>query len=262
MWLTLAKKGTTRPTSLSYAQALQEALCQGWDRRAGHEHRRAHLPAAVHAPVGPQPVVRAQRRLRRRADRAGPDAAQRRGRGRAAQADGRWDAAYAGPASIEVPDDLAAALDAEPVARALLDELDAQNRYAMVFRVCGAVDDRCPGTRSLPPWTVNRTDCRAAGRRRRGRDRRDAREVRLDQLLGEPGSPGTTPTTTATVGTSSFACATSTRSIPVRPGFLAPSDSSCVGARVRPTRSGAPAHRASAVMSVRAPDALGVVRAA
>lgn len=30
VWLVLAKKGTTEPTSLSYAQALDEALCSGW----------------------------------------------------------------------------------------------------------------------------------------------------------------------------------------------------------------------------------------
>src|SRR5262245_45646447 len=29
-WLVLAKKGTTDPTSLMYAEALEEALCQGW----------------------------------------------------------------------------------------------------------------------------------------------------------------------------------------------------------------------------------------
>ena len=30
VWLVLAKKGTSHPTSLTYAQALDEALCQGW----------------------------------------------------------------------------------------------------------------------------------------------------------------------------------------------------------------------------------------
>src|SRR4051794_28991170 len=30
LWLLLAKKGTTSPTSLTYAQALDEALCSGW----------------------------------------------------------------------------------------------------------------------------------------------------------------------------------------------------------------------------------------
>ena len=30
VWLVLAKKGTTEPTSLTYEQALEEALCHGW----------------------------------------------------------------------------------------------------------------------------------------------------------------------------------------------------------------------------------------
>ena len=30
IWLMLAKKGTVSPTSLTYAQALDEALCSGW----------------------------------------------------------------------------------------------------------------------------------------------------------------------------------------------------------------------------------------
>ncbi|MGI8695294.1 MAG: YdeI/OmpD-associated family protein [Mycobacteriales bacterium] len=52
-----------------------------------------------------------------------------------AKATGRWDAAYAGPATAAVPADLAAALGAEPAARALFDRLDAQNRYAILHRI-------------------------------------------------------------------------------------------------------------------------------
>jgi uncharacterized protein YdeI (YjbR/CyaY-like superfamily) len=53
----------------------------------------------------------------------------------AAQADGRWERAYAGPSTITVPDDLAAALDVEPAARAAFDGLTGQNRYAVLWRV-------------------------------------------------------------------------------------------------------------------------------
>ena len=52
-----------------------------------------------------------------------------------AKADGRWDAAYAGPASIEVPADLAAALDAHPAARAMFQTLSGRNRYAVLYRI-------------------------------------------------------------------------------------------------------------------------------
>src|SRR4051794_33145201 len=53
----------------------------------------------------------------------------------AARADGRWDRAYAGPATITVPDDLAAALAAEPAAKAYFEGLNATNRYAVLWRV-------------------------------------------------------------------------------------------------------------------------------
>lgn len=56
-----------------------------------------------------------------------------------AKADGRWDAAYAGPATIQVPADLAAALAAEPAAQAMFATLDAQNRYAVLHRVTTAL---------------------------------------------------------------------------------------------------------------------------
>ena len=49
--------------------------------------------------------------------------------------DGRWEAAYAGSASIDVPPDLAAALAAEPGARAMFEILTAQNRYAVLYRI-------------------------------------------------------------------------------------------------------------------------------
>ena len=52
-----------------------------------------------------------------------------------AQADGRWDAAYAGPAGIEVPEQLTAALAAEPQALAMWEMLTSQNRYAVLHRL-------------------------------------------------------------------------------------------------------------------------------
>jgi uncharacterized protein YdeI (YjbR/CyaY-like superfamily) len=53
----------------------------------------------------------------------------------AAQADGRWERAYAGPATITVPDDLAAALAADPAAGAAFTALDRTNRYSVLHRV-------------------------------------------------------------------------------------------------------------------------------
>jgi uncharacterized protein YdeI (YjbR/CyaY-like superfamily) len=52
----------------------------------------------------------------------------------AAKADGRWERAYAGSRGMTMPDDLMAAIDAEPSARATFDRLSAQNRFALAFR--------------------------------------------------------------------------------------------------------------------------------
>jgi uncharacterized protein YdeI (YjbR/CyaY-like superfamily) len=53
----------------------------------------------------------------------------------AAKADGRWQRAYAGGKDMKIPDDLMAAIEAEPEAKAMLDKLSAQNRFALAFRV-------------------------------------------------------------------------------------------------------------------------------
>lgn len=52
----------------------------------------------------------------------------------AAKADGRWDRAYGSSKSMKIPDDLQAAIDAEPKAKAMLLRLSAQNRFALAFR--------------------------------------------------------------------------------------------------------------------------------
>ena len=139
VWLTLAKKGTTSPTSLTYAQALQEALCQGWiDGQSKsideHTYRQRFTPRRARSlwstrNVGYIATLVEQGRMQ-------PNGLAEVER---AKADGRWDAAYAGPATIEVPEDLAAALAAEPAAKALFDELDATNRYAVLHRVVTAL---------------------------------------------------------------------------------------------------------------------------
>lgn len=139
VWLVLAKKGTTTPTSLTYAQALQEALCQGWiDGQATRiddaTYRQRFTPRRARSLWSRRNVGYVAELVA--AGRMQPNGLAEVER---AKADGRWDAAYAGPATIEVPDDLAAALAAEPAAAALFETLDAQNRYAVLFRVTTAV---------------------------------------------------------------------------------------------------------------------------
>jgi uncharacterized protein YdeI (YjbR/CyaY-like superfamily) len=138
VWLVLAKKHTTEPTSLTYDQALDEALCHGWidgqlRRRNEITYCRRFTPRRTQSPWSARNVSIITRLIGEgRMHPAGMTEVDR------AQADGRWDAAYAGQAGIEVPSDLAAALAAEPRAQAMFDILTSQNRYAVLYRIANA----------------------------------------------------------------------------------------------------------------------------
>ena len=135
VWLTLARKGAAAPTSLTYAEALEEALCHGWIdgqiRRGDKDsYRQRFTPRTARSAWSKRNVAIAERLMAEGRMQASGLAAVER-----AKADGRWDAAYAGPASIEVPADLAAALDSHPVARTMFQNLNSRNRYAVLYRL-------------------------------------------------------------------------------------------------------------------------------
>jgi uncharacterized protein YdeI (YjbR/CyaY-like superfamily) len=138
VWLLLAKKGTTQPTSLTYEQALDEALCFGWiDGQLrpwdGGTYRQRFTPRRPRSQWSARNTTIVNRLLTEgRMHPAGVAEVER------ARADGRWDAAYASQANIEMPTDLAAALTAEPKAQAMFDILTSQNRYAILYRVHNA----------------------------------------------------------------------------------------------------------------------------
>src|SRR6185437_4693072 len=138
VWLVLAKKGTTAPTSLSYEQALEEALCHGWidgqvRRRDEATFRQRFTPRRVRSAWSKRNVGIAERLIAsQRMHPAGLRAIE------AAKGDGRWQAAYAGPATIALPADLEAALAAEPRARAMFEILTSQNRYSVLLRIDSA----------------------------------------------------------------------------------------------------------------------------
>ncbi len=138
VWLVLAKKGTTEPTTLAYEQALQEALCHGWidgqvKRRDEGTFCQRFTPRRPRSRWSQSNVARIEQLQDAGRMRAGGRAAVA-----AAQADGRWEQAYASQSAIEVPDDLAAALAEEPRAQAMFAILTSQNRYAVLLRVDGA----------------------------------------------------------------------------------------------------------------------------
>ncbi|GAA3797984.1 YdeI/OmpD-associated family protein [Cellulomonas soli] len=141
VWLVLAKKGVREPTSLTYAQALDEALCSGWidgQKRAWDETtfvqrfspRRAR---SLWSQRNQEHVARLVEDGRMR-PRGHAEVAR-------AQADGRWDRAYAGSATAQVPPDLLAALDADPQARAAFEALSRQDRYSVLHPLMTAPNE-------------------------------------------------------------------------------------------------------------------------
>ncbi|MEV7603873.1 YdeI/OmpD-associated family protein [Paenarthrobacter sp. NPDC089322] len=133
VWLVLHKKGGN-VTELDYDAALDEALCYGWidgqtKRRDAESYLQRMTPRGRRSVwsarnVGHIGRLEAEGRMTA-AGRAAVDAA---------KADGRWEAAYAGPADSVVPDDLAAAIAAVPEAQAMFDVLTSQNRFALIIR--------------------------------------------------------------------------------------------------------------------------------
>ncbi len=137
VWLRLAKQGGGL-RSLTYAEALDAALCHGWIDSQKRRHDDVSWVQKF-SPRGPKSIWSKINR-----DKVAALAAAGRMRPAGllaveqAKADGRWDAAYDSPRTATVPDDLRAALDAAPAAAAAFAALDGANRYAVLFRVHGA----------------------------------------------------------------------------------------------------------------------------
>lgn len=134
VWLVLAKKGVTEPTRLTFDEALEEALCHGWidGQRNGRDDTTYAQRFSPRRPKGTwsaRNVGTVERLIAAgRMHPAGLAEVER------AKADGRWDRAYAGPAAAQVPDDLAAAVAANPDAAAMFEVLTSQNRFALIYR--------------------------------------------------------------------------------------------------------------------------------
>lgn len=133
-WLVFAKKGSGR-TLITYAAAVEEALRRGWidgqvKRRDDATWRQRFTPRTRKSPWSQ--INRGKALALIESGRMLPSGLAAI---EAAQADGRWDRAYASASAMTVPDDLQAALDASPTAAASFAALTGQNRYAILFRV-------------------------------------------------------------------------------------------------------------------------------
>ena len=134
LWLKIAKKGAPEP-SVTYAEALELALCFGWidSQKRGLDQTHFLQRFTPRRPRGRWSKI----------NREKAEALTAAGRMRpaglaeveAAQEDGRWDAAYEGQRTATVPDDLRRELDASPAAAEFFAGLDSANRYAIVYRL-------------------------------------------------------------------------------------------------------------------------------
>lgn len=140
----LAKKASGIPT-VSYALALEVALCFGWiDGQTGSLDETWYLQRFTprrRKSKWSQINVRHVARLIAEGRMRPAGLAQIE----AAKADGRWDAAYESPANATVPDDLAVALAANPAADAFFRTLTGSNRYGVLYRIR---DAKWPETRA------------------------------------------------------------------------------------------------------------------
>ena len=137
VWLALTRKGGT-VTTLTWQQAVDEGLCVGWIDGQGRK-RDDETSSIRYTPRGPRSSW-SRRNVGHvaRLEAEGRMLPAGRAAVAAAQADGRWAAAYAPPSESEVPDDLAAAVAANPAAQAMFDVLTKTNRFTLIHRL-GAV---------------------------------------------------------------------------------------------------------------------------
>jgi len=134
VWLKIAKKGAPEP-SVTYAEALELALCFGWidSQKRGFDDRHFLQRFTPRRPRGRWSKINREKAERLIASGAMRPAGM--AEVEAAKADGRWEAAYEGQRTAKVPPDLQRALEANPAAAAFFDALDSANRYAIVYRL-------------------------------------------------------------------------------------------------------------------------------
>ena len=144
VWLKIAKKGSGID-SVSHPEALDVAICFGWIDAVRHPHDGDYFLQRF---TPRRPRSKWSQRNRDKAT-ALMEAGEMHAAGLAeverAKADGRWEAAYAPQSSATVPDDLQAALAANPAAAATFATLKSQNRYAILYRLS---DAKRPETRT------------------------------------------------------------------------------------------------------------------
>lgn len=138
LWLKIAKRGSNEP-SVTYPEAVEIALCWGWidgqKKSLDDQHYLQRFTPRRARSVWSKINVEKVQGLIEAGRMQAPGQAQIE----AAKADGRWARAYDGARTSTVPEDLQAALEAEPAAKTFFATINASNRYAILWRIQTAV---------------------------------------------------------------------------------------------------------------------------
>jgi uncharacterized protein YdeI (YjbR/CyaY-like superfamily) len=134
LWLKIAKKDSG-VESVSYAEALELALCFGWidSQKRGFDRKYFLQRFTPRRPRGKW--SRINRDKAEALIAAGAIRAAGLAEIEAAKADGRWDTAYEGQRKATVPSDLRRELDRNETAGEFFAKLDSANRYAIIYRL-------------------------------------------------------------------------------------------------------------------------------
>lgn len=134
MWIKI-HKAASGLESITPKEAIDVVLCWGWidgirkglDDKSYFQRYTPRTARSIWSKINVENVARliAEGRMTEH----GLDQVER------AKADGRWDRAYGSGKEMKIPDDLQAAIDAEPKAIAMLAKLTEQNRFALAFRI-------------------------------------------------------------------------------------------------------------------------------
>lgn len=134
LWLKIAKRGSNEP-SVTYPEAVEIALCWGWidgqKKSFDDQHYlQRFTPRRARSVWSKINVEKVQALIE-----AGRMQAPGQAQVEAAKADGRWARAYDSARTSTVPEDLQAALEAEPAAKTFFASINASNRYAILWRI-------------------------------------------------------------------------------------------------------------------------------
>jgi uncharacterized protein YdeI (YjbR/CyaY-like superfamily) len=134
VWLKIAKKGST-PRTVTYAEALDVAICHGWIDGQRRPHDESFYLQRF-TPRGPRSKW-SQNNRQKATDLIAAGRMREPGHAQvnAAKADGRWERAYEPQSRATVPSDFQQALDQNPAAKEFFDTLTGTRRYAFLYRL-------------------------------------------------------------------------------------------------------------------------------